>query len=260
MKKKAAPKKIEVKNISKSFGNNKVLRGISFDVSKGESFVVVGGSGTGKSVLIKSIIGLIIPDSNTQIKIDGEDITFYSMAQRQHIIDKVGVLFQGGALFDSLPVWANVAFCQLQEKTLSQANAKKLAIEKLGLVGLKPLVADQYPAELSGGMQKRVALARAIANDPEIIFFDEPTAGLDPIMSGVISELIAKCSKELGATTITITHDMHCARVIADKIAMIHEGKFIWQGDGKKMMKSGNKYLDQFIHGRSNGPISTVIS
>jgi phospholipid/cholesterol/gamma-HCH transport system ATP-binding protein len=260
MKKKNIQTKIEVKNITKAFGNNRVLRGISFDVAKGESFVVVGGSGTGKSVLIKSMIGLVIPDKGSQVKIDGEDITFYDMAQRQHIIDKVGVLFQGGALFDSLPVWANVAFCQLQEKTLSPAKAKRLAIDKLGLVGLKAAVADQFPAELSGGMQKRVALARAIAVDPEIIFFDEPTAGLDPIMSGVISELILKCSKELGATTITITHDMHCAKVIADKIAMIHEGNFIWQGKGKDMLKSGNKYLDQFIHGRAEGPISAVVS
>jgi len=250
--------KISVQNITKAFGSNKVIRGISFDVAEGESFVVLGGSGTGKSVLIKCIIGLITPDAGSTVKIDGQDITFLSMDQRQGIIDKVGVLFQGGALFDSMPVWSNICFRQLQEKSMNAKAAKAHAIEKLKLVGLKPDVADQFPSELSGGMQKRVALARAISTDPEIIFFDEPTAGLDPIMSGVISELIVKCSKELGATTITITHDMQCAKTIADHVAMIYEGQFIWQGKGKDMENSKNEFLDQFIHGRAHGPIKTA--
>jgi phospholipid/cholesterol/gamma-HCH transport system ATP-binding protein len=251
-------KKIQVSNINKTFGSKQVLRGIDFEVNNGESFVIVGGSGTGKSVLIKSMIGLIIPDHGSRVIIEGKDITFLPISQREEMIKKFGVLFQGGALFDSLSVWENIAFSLIGEKRLKRHEAKAIAIAKLQLVGLGPEVADLFPAELSGGMQKRVALARAIAADPEIIFFDEPTAGLDPIMSGVISELIAKCSKELGATTITITHDMHCARRIADRIAMIHEGKFIWQGDGANLDNSGNPYLDQFINGRPTGPISTV--
>ncbi|MFI4983852.1 MAG: ABC transporter ATP-binding protein [Rickettsiales bacterium] len=250
--------KISVKNLTKTFGSNQVLRGIDFDVKQGESFVIVGGSGTGKSVLIKTIIGLILPDSGSQISVEGQDITFLSMSQRSTFVSRFGVLFQGGALFDSLPVWANVSFSLLKNKKMPKKDAYDLAVAKLALVGLKAEVADLFPVELSGGMQKRVALARAIADDPDIIFFDEPTAGLDPIMSGVISELIAARSKDLGATTITITHDMHCASTIADQIAMIHQGKFIWQGMGKDMNNSGNPYMDQFIKGSSKGPITAA--
>lgn len=251
-----AKNKIQVRNMRKTFGNKKVLDGIDFDVESGKSFVIVGGSGTGKSVLIKSIIGLIMPDKGSEVFIEGKDITFLPLSKREDLIRRYGVLFQGGALFDSLSVWQNIVFTQLHQKHMNKAEAKAKAIKKLQLVGLGSEVAELFPAELSGGMQKRVALARAIATDPDIIFFDEPTAGLDPIMSGVISELISKCSHELGATTITITHDMNCARRVADKIAMIYEGKFIWQGEGKDLDDSGNTYVDQFIHGRPNGPIN----
>lgn len=240
----------------KTFGNKKVLEGIDFNIETGKSFVIVGGSGTGKSVLIKSIIGLIIPDTGSEVLIEGKDITFLPLSKREDLISKYGVLFQGGALFDSLSVWQNIVFTLLHQKKVNKQEAKAKAIKKLQLVGLGPEVAELFPAELSGGMQKRVALARAIAADPDIIFFDEPTAGLDPIMSGVISELIAKCSHELGATTVTITHDMNCARRVGDKIAMIHGGKFVWQGEGKDLDDSGNPYVDQFIHGRPNGPLT----
>lgn len=247
--------KITAQNINKSFGSNQVLKGISFTVKEGESFVIIGGSGTGKSVLIKTIIGLVTPDKGSKITIEGKDTTFLDMSERSELIKKFGVLFQGGALFDSLPVWANITFGLRQNSNVSKQNVYRLAVKKLEMVGLKPSVADLFPSELSGGMIKRVALARAIAADPEIIFFDEPTAGLDPIMSGVISELIKKCSKELGATTITITHDMHCAQIIADKVAMIHEGNLVWHGDGSQIMKSGNEHVDQFVNGKASGPI-----
>lgn len=251
-----AKSKIQVRNMRKTFGNKKVLEGIDFDVETGKSFVIVGGSGTGKSVLIKSIIGLIMPDKGSEVFIEGKDITFLPLSKREDLISRYGVLFQGGALFDSLSVWQNIVFTQLHQKQMNKPEAKAKAIKKLQLVGLGSEVAELFPAELSGGMQKRVALARAIATDPDIIFFDEPTAGLDPIMSGVISELISKCSHELGATTITITHDMNCARRVADNIAMIYDGKFIWQGEGKDLDDSGNTYVDQFIHGRPSGPIN----
>ncbi|MFN8832688.1 MAG: ABC transporter ATP-binding protein [Alphaproteobacteria bacterium] len=248
--------KISVRNISKTFGSNHVLKGINFDVMKGESFVIMGGSGTGKSVLIKSIIGLLMPDKGSQVLLEGEDITFLPLSKRLHFIDRCGVLFQGGALFDSLTVWENICFSQIQEKSISKDDAREKALSKLKLVGLDEKALDLFPSELSGGMVKRVALARAISNDPEIIFFDEPTAGLDPIMSGVISELIKNLSKQLGATTITITHDMNCAMRIADKAALIYKGQFIWQGNGSELNDSGNEFVDQFVHGRPTGPIN----
>ena len=248
--------KISVKNIKKSFGSKVVINDVNFDINSGESFVVMGGSGTGKSVLIKSIIGLMIPDQGSQVLIDGEDITFSPLNKRSEFINKSGVLFQGGALFDSLPVWQNIAFSLLERNMINKKQAKELAVEKLSQVGLKSDTADLFPVELSGGMQKRVALARAIAADPEIIFFDEPTAGLDPIMSGVISELIKSCSKKLGATTITITHDMHCARIIADSAALLFNGKFIWHGKGSELDNSGSEYLNQFVHGAASGPMT----
>ncbi|MFN5381875.1 MAG: ABC transporter ATP-binding protein [Alphaproteobacteria bacterium] len=248
--------KISVRNISKTFGSNHVLKGINFDVMKGESFVIMGGSGTGKSVLIKSIIGLLMPDKGSQVLLEGEDITFLPLSKRLHFIDRCGVLFQGGALFDSLTVWENICFSQIQEKSISKEDAREKALSKLKLVGLDEKALDLFPSELSGGMVKRVALARAISNDPEIIFFDEPTAGLDPIMSGVISELIKNLSKQLGATTITITHDMNCAMRIADKAALIYKGQFIWQGNGSELNDSGNEFVDQFVHGRPTGPIN----
>lgn len=245
---------IELKGIHKSFGPKHVLRGLNLSVKRGHSMVVIGGSGSGKSVMLKSILGLLKPDAGT-IHIGGRDVTGMSGRNRDEVLSHFGMLFQGAALFDSLPVWQNVAFGLIQGKAMKRAMAKDIAIEKLAQVGLGADVAKLYPAELSGGMQKRVGLARAIAGDPEIIFFDEPTTGLDPIMADVINDLIVDCVKRLGATTISITHDMASARKIADDIAMIYKGEIIWQGKALEVDRSGNDYVDQFIHGRADGPI-----
>lgn len=246
--------KIEIKNLYKAFGRKKVLDGVNLDVKKGESLVVIGGSGTGKSVLIKCIQGLLNPDMGS-IKIDGKE----TINTKENIHAKMGMLFQGAALFDSLSVWENVAFSLLENQHISRKQAKLEAIRVLRQVGLAPDVADLSPAELSGGMQKRVGLARAIISNPEIIFFDEPTTGLDPIMADVINDLIIESAKGLGATTLTITHDMASARKIADRIAMLYQGKIIWSGTVKEMDKSDNPYLKQFINGNSQGPIKVEI-
>ena len=245
---------IELKDVHKSFGPKQVLNGLSLSVEKGKSLVVIGGSGTGKSVMLKSILGIITPDSGS-IKIAGEEVTGLKGEARDKFLSRFGMLFQGGALFDSISVWENVAFGLTHGRRTPRAQAKEIAMEKLALVGLAADVGKLYPAELSGGMQKRVGLARAIAADPEIIFFDEPTTGLDPIMADVINNLIVDCVKRLGATTISITHDMASARKIADDIAMIYKGEIIWQGPAKMIDRSGNPYVDQFILGRAEGPI-----
>lgn len=250
--------KIELKNVCKAFGSKKVLNGIDISVEKGQSLVVIGGSGTGKSVMLKCILGILDADSGS-ILIDGKETRGLAGKKRDMVLDQFGMLFQGSALFDSLPVWKNVAFKLIQGRHLSHKDARDLAVEKLGQVGLAPDVADLYPAELSGGMQKRVSLARAIAANPHIIFFDEPTTGLDPIMADVINDLIVKCVRSLGATTISITHDMASARKIADKVAMIYQGQIIWHGPKENIDHSGNDYVDQFIHGRAEGPIKMQI-
>ncbi len=246
---------ITLTDVHKSFGSKKVLQGMNLQVDKGTSTVIIGGSGTGKSVALKCVLGLITPDSG-QITVDGKDV---GSGDRDAFLARFGMLFQGGALFDSLPVWQNVAFRLLRGSLKRpKAEAREIAIEKLRRVGLKPETADLLPAELSGGMQKRVGLARAIAAEPEIIFFDEPTTGLDPIMSGVINELIREIVVEMGATTMTITHDMSSVRTIADNVAMLHEGVIQWNGPVADMDASGDPYLDQFIHGRAEGPIEAV--
>ena len=246
---------IELQNIHKSFGSKTVLAGVNLTIPKGESMVIIGGSGTGKSVLLKSILGLVKPDSGT-IFLQGEDV---AKAERDAFLARFGMLFQGGALFDSLTVWQNVAFRLLRGSLKrSKSQAREIAIEKLRRVGLTPDVADLFPGELSGGMQKRVGLARAIAAEPEIIFFDEPTTGLDPIMSGVINELIREIVTEMGVTAMTITHDMSSVRAIADRVAMLHAGVIQWTGPVDKMDDSGDPYLEQFIHGRADGPIESV--
>ncbi len=250
-----APNKIELRNVSKAFGDKKVLQGVDLVVPKGSSMVIIGGSGTGKSVTLKCVLGLLEPDSGS-ILIDGKEAVGGDAHDRDELMKKFGMLFQGGALFDSLPVWQNVAFGLIHGKKMDKTAAKAAAIEKLESVGLNAAVAELYPAELSGGMQKRVSLARAIATKPEIIFFDEPTTGLDPIMADVINDLIVKCVKELGATALTITHDMASARKIADHVAMIYHGKIIWTGPIADLDNSGNPYVDQFIHGRATGPIT----
>ncbi|MBL6664463.1 MAG: ATP-binding cassette domain-containing protein [Rickettsiales bacterium] len=249
------PYKISVKNLIKNFGEQEVLRGVDLSVKKGESLVILGGSGSGKSVLIKIITGLMSASSGSVI-IDGYDVTNIKKKDRDELMEKFGFLFQGGALFDSLPIWQNVAFRILSNKQCSKKEARNIAIEKLKSVGLSEKVADLYPSELSGGMQKRASLARAIATKPEIIFFDEPTTGLDPIMADVINDLIIENSKKLGATTVTITHDMASASKIADKVAMLYEGQIIWFGDVKDMYSSNNEYVEQFIHGSAKGPIN----
>ncbi|NMD06811.1 MAG: ATP-binding cassette domain-containing protein [Phyllobacteriaceae bacterium] len=245
---------IVLKDLQKSFGPKHVLRGLSVSVNKGRSLVVIGGSGTGKSVMLKCILGIIRPDAG-EISVGGQSCIGLRGSDRDEFLSRFGMLFQGAALFDSLTVWENVAFGLIQGRGMARVKAHDIAIEKLGQVGLSADVGALHPAELSGGMQKRVGLARAIAADPEIIFFDEPTTGLDPIMADVINNLIVDCVKRLGATTISITHDMASARKIADDIAMIHKGEIIWQGEANKVNMSGNAYVDQFIHGRAEGPI-----
>ena len=244
--------KIILRKVAKSFGPKQVLTGVDLDVAKGESMVVIGGSGTGKSVLLKCILGIIAPDKGTII-VDGAD----RHQDRDGFLAKFGMLFQGGALFDSMPVWQNVGF-RLLHGGMAKKDARDLAVEKLRRVGLSAETADLFPAELSGGMQKRVGLARAIASAPEIIFFDEPTTGLDPIMAGVINELVRELVTEMGATAITITHDMSSVRAIADKVAMLHGGRVQWSGAIGDMDNSGDPYVDQFVHGRAIGPIESV--
>ncbi|WP_120501047.1 ABC transporter ATP-binding protein [Roseovarius sp. EL26] len=246
---------IRMENVHKAFGPNRVLQGVNLEIPKGTSMVIIGGSGTGKSVTLKCVLGLIHPDSGI-ITLDEEDVT---KADRDAFLARFGMLFQGGALFDSLPVWQNVAFRLLRGSLMRpKEEAREIAVEKLRRVGLKADVADKFPGELSGGMQKRVGLARAIAAEPEIIFFDEPTTGLDPIMSGVINDLIREIVVEMGATAMTITHDMSSVRAIADNVAMLHDGVIQWTGPVGDMDQSGDPYLEQFIQGRAEGPIEAV--
>jgi len=252
--------KIKMASVHKRFGENKVLNGVDIEVAQGESLVIIGGSGTGKSVTIKCILGLLDQDSGS-VEIDGMDTRGMRAKDREEINANFGMLFQGAALFDSLTVWENVSFALMQGKhKMRKKAARKLAVEKLADVGLSEDVADLSPSELSGGMQKRVGLARAIASNPEVIFFDEPTTGLDPIMGDVINDLIVKCVKKLGATTVSITHDMASARKIADKIAMLYEGKIVWHGTVKQMDKTKNPYIRQFINGVAEGPIKMKVN
>lgn len=250
--------KVKMTDVHKAFDKKVVLDGVTLEVKKGESLVIIGGSGTGKSVTIKCIQGLLTPDSGS-ILIDGREIVGLNGREMEKINAQTGMLFQGAALFDSLNIWENVAFGLIQGKKMKRAQAKEIAIKKLAQVGLSADVATLYPDELSGGMKKRVGLARAIAADPELIFFDEPTTGLDPIMSDVINDLIRSCVRDLGATGITITHDMSSVRKIADKVAMLYKGKIIWYGGVEEIDRSGNPYVEQFINGRAEGPIQMEI-
>jgi phospholipid/cholesterol/gamma-HCH transport system ATP-binding protein len=252
------PAKIRIRGLSKSFGSKVVLSDLDLDVGDGESVVVIGGSGSGKSVLLKCILGLLRADAGS-VLIDGEEVVGLRGSRRDEINRKFGMLFQGSALFDSLPVWENVSFGLLAQKRADRRRAKDIAIAKLGQVGLGADVGELFPAELSGGMQKRVALARAIASDPQIIFFDEPTTGLDPIMADVINNLIIKTTREVGATALSITHDMASARKIARRIAMLYQGRIIWAGPVSEITRSGDERVDQFIHGRAEGPIQMAV-
>jgi len=246
--------KIRIRGLSKAFGEKQVLDGIDLDVPAGTSLVVIGGSGSGKSVLLKCILGLIEPDAGT-IEIDGRDVLNLPREEQEKLRARIGMLFQNGALFDSLPVWENVCFGLLALRRVSRAEAREKAGEFLAQVGLAASVGELSPAELSGGMQKRVALARAIAAQPEIMFFDEPTTGLDPIMGAVIDGLIVDCVKRLGSTAVAITHAMASARRIGDHAAMLFGGKLVWHGPAGDLMESGNPLVDQFTHGRREGPI-----
>ncbi len=250
--------KIQLIGVKKRFGPKVVLDGVDLTIEKQSSLVIIGGSGTGKSVTIKSILGIIQPDEGT-ILVDGEDVTHMRGRTRDRVLRKFGMLFQGAALFDSLPVWENVAFGLIQGRGVPRTKARDIAIQKLAKVGLTEDVAFLSPSELSGGMQKRVGLARAIAADPEIIFFDEPTTGLDPIMADIINDLIISTVKDVGATALSITHDMVSARKISDRIAMLYGGKIIWQGPTREIDQSGNPYVEQFIHGRAEGPIKMAV-
>lgn len=250
--------KIHMAGVSKTFGKKRVLYKMDLDVYPGESLVIIGGSGTGKSVTLKCILGLLTPDCG-KIEVDGKDVLSLSENEHERVMGQFGMLFQNAALFDSLTVWENVAFSLIQNQKMSKKEAKKIAIKKLAQVGLKSDVADVYPADLSGGMRKRVGLARAIATNPAVIFFDEPTTGLDPIMSDVINDLIRDTVKTLGATALTITHDMNSARKIADRIAMLYEGKIIWVGTVKELDKTKNPYVRQFVAGSAQGPIQMEV-
>ena len=250
--------KISIRNLHKSFGPKQVLKGINFDVEENESVVIIGGSGSGKSVLLKSILGLIEPDKG-EILIDGQNTLQMTAQEREEHMAKFGMLFQGGALFDSLPVWENVSFRSLVVDGIARTEARALAVETLAKVGLGEEVADLSPSELSGGMQKRVGLARAISSKPSIIFFDEPTTGLDPIMADVINDLIRKSVSDLGATALSITHDMASARKISDRVAMLYLGQIIWQGPASSIDDSGHEFVDQFVHGRAEGPIAMPV-
>lgn len=251
--------KINLSGVRKTFAGGKkvVLDHVDLEIGKGESVVIIGGSGTGKSVTIKCMLGLLKPDSGS-ITIDGKDVNSMSASEREDINQQVGMLFQAAALFDSLPIWENVAFGLIARNQCTRHDARDIAVEKLKLVGLSPDVLDLSPSELSSGMQKRVGLARAIASNPEIIFFDEPTTGLDPIMADVINNLIVHVNQTIGATAVTITHDMKSARKIGDRIAMLYDGRIIWAGPTDAIDHSDNEYVDQFIHGRTEGPIKMV--
>jgi phospholipid/cholesterol/gamma-HCH transport system ATP-binding protein len=246
--------KISLQGVSKTFGGNRVLDGLDLDIERGESMVIIGQSGSGKSVTLKCILGLIKPDCGA-IRVDGQDLTGLSARQLEDVRAKFGMLFQGSALFDSLPIWRNVTFALTQGRARDAAKMRKIAEENLERVGLGPQVLDLRPSELSGGMQKRVALARAIAPRPEIIFFDEPTTGLDPIRADVINDLIVELVDDLGVTALTITHDMASARKIAHRVAMLYQGKIVWTGPRDRLYDSGNPYVDQFVQGRAEGPI-----
>jgi phospholipid/cholesterol/gamma-HCH transport system ATP-binding protein len=250
--------KIRVRGLKKRFGAKVVLDGLDLDLFTGDSLVIIGGSGSGKSVLLKCILGLLHPDAGS-IQVDGVEVVGASGRTLAEVRKKMGMLFQYAALFDSLPVWRNVAFGLIHGEGMDAEQAKKIAVEKLAQVGLNTEVAELYPAELSGGMKKRVGLARAIATKPEIIFFDEPTTGLDPIMGHVIDNLIVACVEQLGASALSITHDMASARRISKRMAMLYGGKIIWDGRTRDIDRSGNEYVEQFINGRADGPIKMQI-
>jgi phospholipid/cholesterol/gamma-HCH transport system ATP-binding protein len=250
------PKMIEIKDLYKSFGNNQVLNGVNLNINKGETIVILGRSGCGKSVLLKHIIGLMRPDKG-KIFIDGEEITAYNDEKLYHLRKRFGMLFQGSALFDSMTVEENVGLGLTEHTRLGKERIGEVVKEKLRLVGMAG-VEDLKPAELSGGMKKRVGLARAIAMDPEFVLYDEPTTGLDPIMADVINELIISLRNTLSITSIAVTHDIVSAYKIADRIAMLYEGKIVFTGTPEETKNTTDPVVRQFIEGSSEGPIPTL--
>lgn len=250
--------KIRIRDLHMAFGGNRVLQGLNLDVEPGDSLVVIGGSGTGKSVLLKCILGLLAPQQGS-IQVDGQEVVGLRGDELEAVRHKIGMLFQSAALFDSLSVWENVAFGLIHAEKTPRKEAREVALRRMAEVGLKPQVADLMPAELSGGMKKRVGLARAITTEPEIIFFDEPTTGLDPIIGAMIDKLIVEATRAVGATGLTITHDMASARRISNRMAMLYEGRIIWDGLTEEVDRSGNPYVEQFINGRAEGPIEMKI-
>jgi phospholipid/cholesterol/gamma-HCH transport system ATP-binding protein len=249
--------KLALEGISKTLGGRAVLRGVDLDVAAGRSLVVIGGSGVGKSVTLKCALGLLTPDAGA-VRVDGRDVTALPARERVPLMAKFGMLFQGAALFDSLTIWENVAFRLLYADRLSRGEARERAIEAMRKVRLAPDFAERLPVELSGGMQKRAGLARAIIARPDILFFDEPTTGLDPITADAINDLIVEMVKELGCAAVSITHDMASALKIGDEIAMLYEGRIVWRGPAATVMQSGDPRVDQFVHGRAEGPIQAV--
>jgi phospholipid/cholesterol/gamma-HCH transport system ATP-binding protein len=253
-----ATPKIAIRDLEVAFGTNKVLQGVNLDIAPGDSLVVIGGSGSGKSVLLKCILGLLHPQSGS-IRIDDEEVVGLRGDDLERVRRKIGMLFQSAALFDSLKVWENVAFGLTHAEKMPRKEARQEALRRMADVGLKPHVAELMPAELSGGMRKRVGLARAIATKPEIMFFDEPTTGLDPIMGAMIDKLIVEVTQRAGATGLTITHDMASARRISNRMAMLFEGRIVWDGLTERVDQSGNPYVEQFINGLAEGPIEMKI-
>lgn len=249
---------IDIKGLTKRFGDKSVLTGVDLQIAEGESIVLIGTSGSGKTLLLKCILGLIAPSSG-QVLLNGDDTVAYRGDARDAFIARTGMLFQKSGLFDSLTTWENVAFRPMQQGRVDRDEARDRAVEKLIMVGLDSDVADLSPSELSGGMQKRVGIARAIFDDPELLLLDEPTAGLDPIMSNVINDLVLDLVREIGCTAISIDSDMAGAQRLGDRVAMLYDGKIIWDGPAKSMMESGEPHVDQFVHSRAEGPIDMPV-
>lgn len=250
--------KLAWKGVTKRFGDRAVLDGLDLSVAPGRSLVIIGGSGQGKSVTIKTALGLLRPDAG-QIELDGQNVVGLSEGQRRKLFSRVGVLFQGAALFDSLSIWENVAFRLLNADGVPRKQARERAIDALEQVRLDPAIADRFPSELSGGMQKRAGLARAVVAQPEILFFDEPTTGLDPITAAAINQLISDQVRRLGSTAVSITHDLASAQTIGDEIAMLHGGKIVWRGPAADLQTTDNPYVRQFVEGRADGPIAHAV-
>ncbi|MET3664267.1 ABC transporter ATP-binding protein [Caulobacter sp. 1776] len=254
----AAIPKLAWKGVTKRFEGRAVLDGLDLSVAPGKSLVIIGGSGQGKSVTIKTALGLMRPEAG-KVELDGKNVVGLSEGARRKLFSRIGVLFQGAALFDSLTVWENVAFRLINADGVPRKEARERAIEALEQVRLAPAVADRFPSELSGGMQKRAGLARAVVARPEILFFDEPTTGLDPITAAAINQLISDQVRRLGSTAVSITHDLASAQTIGDEIAMLHDGKIIWRGPAAELRTTDNPYVRQFVEGRAEGPISHAV-